>query len=77
MKKHTLIMVGMLALFAVSCKKDRTCECTYSGDTTSRSSKTTFKKISKANAKDLCLSGKYTENGPNGSYNSTADCKLK
>jgi len=77
MKKHSLILAGMLALFVTSCKKDRTCECTYSGDTTSRSSKTTYKKISKANARDLCLSGKYTDSGVNGSQSSSADCKLK
>lgn len=85
MKKIALFSFAVVALSLASCKKDRTCECTYtqSGTTnvTSHTESTTYTKIKKSDAKYLCTkdSRTYTQTGVG--YSSTgssmSDCKLK
>jgi len=69
-------LVCMLALGAslglASCRKDRTCECTYSDS--SDTQKTTYEKIRKSRAKDLCPK-EVTYTSTNGA-NVTTKCKL-
>ncbi len=92
MKNIILLAIAFTAISFASCKKDRTCECTYSytnsaGVTvTDPAETTTIKKIKKSEAKSLCQNTKYKGNstttstsGGSGSssYNSTSNCKLK
>lgn len=85
MKKITLFAFAVAALSLASCKKERTCECTYtqSGVTnvTSHTESTTYTKIKKADAKYLCTKDNTTTTttyvGGSSSGTSTSDCKLK
>ncbi len=85
MKKITLFAFAAVALSLASCKKDRTCECTYtqSGSTnvTSNTENITYTKARKSDAKYLCdkVTTTTTNTSTNGSYtsSSTSDCKLK
>lgn len=79
MKKITLLAVAALAISFASCKKDRTCECTYSstGSSTVHTASTVIKKVKKSEAKTLCQKTTYTQTDANGVYLSTNDCKLK
>lgn len=88
MKKITLFAFAAVALSLASCKKDRTCECTYTStssygtnNTISHTETTTYKKIKKADAKYMCTkdNSSYTETSTGGAYTSTSmsDCKLK
>lgn len=85
MKKITLFAFAAVALSLASCKKDRTCECTYtqSGTTnmTSHTENTTYTKVRKSDAKYMCDKVTYTQTNtnPGGSSTgtSTSDCKLK
>ena len=64
MKKITLFAFAVVALSLASCKKDRTCECTYTqtGTTNTISDKQTtdYKKIKKADAEYMCDKIVYT-----------------
>ncbi len=78
MKKITLFAFAAVALSLASCKKDRTCECTFTSSTGSNSVTTTstvIKDVKKSEAKTLCQKTTYTDNL--NSYTSTSDCKLK
>ncbi len=85
MKKITLLAVAFVAITFASCKKDRTCECTYTqtGTTnvTSNTSTTVFKKIKKSDAKYFCTkqvnTSTYTSANTTTSNGYTSDCKLK
>lgn len=85
MKKITLFAFAIAALSLASCKKDQTCECTYtqSGTTnvTSHTETTTYTKIKKADAKYMCTKDNttYTQTyvGGSSSGSSLSDCKLK
>ncbi len=85
MKKIVLLAVVIIASSFASCKKDRTCECTYtsSGTTnvTSHTSSTVIKKVKKSDAKYLCTKDVYTYTSTSGNTSntstSTSDCKLK
>ena len=54
-----MIAVVALACSIASCKKDRTCTCTYSnlGSTNTYTEITTYNKVSKKIAKTDCTSG--------------------
>ena len=80
MKKITLFAVAALAISFASCKKERTCECTYTNtgsNVVSHTSSTTLSKIKKSEAKTLCQKQSSTYNYSGGSSVSTSDCKLK
>ncbi len=65
MKK--IIFISIIALGSLaSCKKDRTCTCTYSGSTTP--SITTYTNAKKGDARSQCLS--YTETYSGGGVSS-------
>jgi hypothetical protein len=66
MKKLTFIAVAGLAFTFASCKKDYTCECTWTDDNTSAGSYTA--KLKKKDAETWC------EGNSGSSY---IDCKLK
>jgi hypothetical protein len=53
MKKITLLAAVVVAFTFASCKKDYTCECTFSGNGFSGSVSTTIKDTKKK-AKDAC-----------------------
>jgi hypothetical protein len=85
MKKITLLAAVVVAVSFASCKKDRTCECTYtnSGSTnvSSHTSSTVITKVKKSDAKYLCTKDSETSTYTNGNNTNTntsvADCKLK
>ncbi len=85
MKKITLFAFAVVALSLASCKKDRTCECTYtqSGTTnvTSNTENITYTKVRKSDAKYFCdkvtNTNTYTSSGGSSTGTSTSDCKLK
>lgn len=59
MKKTVIIAVATLALSFASCKKDRTCTCTYSnaGSSNTDTQITTYSKVTKKAARVNCTSG--------------------
>ena len=85
MKKITVLAAVLVAVSFASCKKDRTCECTYttSGTTnvTSHTSSTVITKVKKSDAKYLCTKDSQSYTNTSGSTSSTStsssDCKLK
>lgn len=85
-------MAGMLAIAFVSCKKERTCTCTRTRTnqlgTTIYPEKTTYEKMTKAEAKRICQntteSTYYVSTDASGTggvsitdYSDAFDCKLK
>ena len=72
MKKLLLIVAVITAFSFVSCKKDRTCTCTYTeaGSSVSTTYVTTYNKSMKGDARQECMS--YTEQD-----GTKMDCKLK
>jgi len=83
MKKITLLAVACVAISLASCKKDRDCECIYSytsangTTTTDPATTTTYKKISKGDAKTQCNKTVWSNTNSGGTTTSTNDCKLK
>ncbi len=89
MKKITLFAFAVAALSLASCKKDRTCQCTYTqtGTTnvTSHTEDITYTKIKKADAKYNCDKSTVnsTSTQTNGNVTTTtsssyvSNCKLK
>ena len=85
MKKIILLASVITVASFASCKKSRTCECTYtnSGSTTltSHTSSTTYTKIKKADAKYMCTKdtkiSSYTDANGTSSSTYVSDCKLK
>lgn len=85
MKKIILLASVITVASFASCKKNRTCECTYtnSGTTTvtSHTSSEVYTKIKKSDAKYLCTkdteTSTYTSGSTTSSSTSVADCKLK
>jgi hypothetical protein len=78
MKKIAILSIGALALSFASCKKDRTCNCTFNdgspgAETTSYT--VVYKKASKSQAKAACLNSKTTPDGQ--PYTETVNCTLK
>lgn len=85
--KKTLLMVAIAGLALASCKKARTCTCT-STDTNSNGIVTTgtptvteFKKISKKDARNQCITSTYSSSETQGSTTNTykyeTTCTLK
>lgn len=81
--KNIFLLLSVVAVASLtSCKKDRTCECTYTnnapttpGYSSTSTSEFTMTKVSKGSAKRACVK---TETSSTGStVTSTADCKLK
>lgn len=85
MKKIILMAAVITVSSFASCKKDRTCECTYtnSGSTnvTSHTSTTVYTKMKKSDAKYMCTKDMVTYSSTNNNTTSTStsnyDCKLK
>jgi len=88
--KQQLLIATIIGLAFVSCKKERTCECsrtrTNVQGTTVYPEKTTYEKMTKAEAKRICQNTKesnyYVTTYTNGGvtitdYSDTYDCKLK
>lgn len=78
MKKHKLVplaLAGVLSMSITSCKKDRTCECTITSGSMSITTSLTLIKVTKRQAKDICVSATYYDS--NGQIDYTKDCKLK
>jgi hypothetical protein len=85
MKKIILLAAVVATASFASCKKDRTCECTYtnSGSTTmtSHTSSTVLTKVKKSDAKYLCTKDNEMTSNTSGSTTTSStyvsDCKLK
>lgn len=85
MKKIILLASVITVASFASCKKSRTCECTYteSGttNTVSHTSSTMYTKMKKSDAKYMCTKDTEmkTDTDANGSTTTTSvtDCKLK
>jgi len=78
MKKITLLSLAVLALSLASCKKDRTCICTYSnaGSSNTETQITTYKNVTSKSALATCSSGtSYNQDEP--SKFETRTCALK
>jgi hypothetical protein len=77
MKKVILFAAVVSAFSLASCKKERDCKCTttttYAGSSVSGTANTTYKDVTKKQAKMNCIS--YTRTGDNGQV-TTYDCKL-
>ena len=71
MKKLVVIAAVAALGMMTSCKKEYTCECTYSGGGVSGTVSQTFSKMKKKEAKDKCDSYDDTSNG------TTAECSIK
>ena len=74
MKKGLLLIAGaafILALGFTSCKKDYTCECTFSAGTPSIS--LPYTKVKKKDAKDACSAAETTYK----IVDAAASCELK
>jgi hypothetical protein len=54
MKKGMLLVAAVVAVTFASCKKEWTCECTYSDSSGTHTISGTTKKESKKDAKDEC-----------------------
>ncbi len=76
MKKITSI-ISSIALMATlfACKKDRTCECTVTAGGMSVVTQITLVKVTKKQAKDICVS--RVDYDSNGQVTTQTDCKLK
>lgn len=80
MKKIKLLSaVAFIAISMASCKKDRTCECTYSSTSSSsvHTSSTVINKTKKSEAKTLCQKTTSSYSDSNGTDLTISDCKLK
>lgn len=76
--KKILLPIAVLSMIVLSsCKKDRTCECTYSDGSSVHTSSTVYKKIKKSEAKDICQKETVVTTDSNGSDTYISDCKLK
>lgn len=88
--KNVLLIISATVIMLVSCSKDRTCECTvthtnYAGTFVDANQITTYKNISKSDAKNLCQNKTVTDSstsingsGTYGYYVSDKyECKLK
>lgn len=90
--KKIIVAIFVINLIFTSCKKDRNCECSvtttnFTGTTTSPKQTTTYKKIKKSEAKDICQNKTITDStlttwsSGTGSYvqyiSETYTCKLK
>ncbi len=80
MKKILLSLAVLVSLGVTSCKKDRTCECTYSSNESGYTASVvdvTIIDAKKKDAKKMCVktTSEYTSNGA--TYTQTTDCKLK
>jgi hypothetical protein len=77
MKKVVLFAAAVAAISFVSCEKERNCTCTstytFGGSSTSATKVTTYKDVTKKQAKTLCVSSTTTD--ANGGV-TTDDCKL-
>jgi len=65
--KKVLLIAAVAGLAMVSCKKDYTCECTYSGSGISGTTSATIKDTKKK-AKDACEKGTIA---------GSVECKIK
>jgi hypothetical protein len=89
--KKIIVAIFVVNLVFASCKKDRTCVCTvthtnFTGTTVNPNQTTTYKKIKKSEAKELCQNKTITDSistismpstGTYGQYTSDAyTCKL-
>lgn len=84
MKKIILVLFVTIGCGAVSCKKDRVCECTNTyisangNVTTDPMANVTYKDINKRQAKDLCQKETRIYVDQNGATSTEVyDCKLK
>lgn len=81
--KKTLLIVAIAGLAMASCKKDRTCTCTYtstpsSGPATTWTSETTVLKAKKGSALDgQCRSYTYQTTAPVAGTKTDVACELK
>jgi hypothetical protein len=74
MKKINIILF-VVFVFAVSCKKDYVCECTITPG--NAKSEITIKGVSKGRAKASCVSSSYQEVVGTSTITVNSDCKLK
>lgn len=76
MKKSIFAIVGgILMITAVSCKKDHTCECTYSDSAGNSQSVSTTYNATKKDAEEACDAAETTVTVGTESY--TWACELK
>jgi hypothetical protein len=81
--KKILLIAAVAGLAMASCKKDRTCTCTYtstpaSGAATTWTEETTVKKAKKGDAIDgMCASGSYQTTAPVAGTKTDVKCELK
>ena len=77
MKTTVFIAIATLAFSFASCKKDRTCTCTYSnaGSSNTDTQVTTYNKITKKSGNANCTSGTtFDQSNPSGIQ--TRNCTL-
>jgi len=80
MKKITLLVGTFVVISFASCKKDRTCTCTYTSTSgTTSSTKTTYYKAKKKDVRDNCIGGQTETTSPSGSITvgGKTTCELK
>ena len=79
--KKSLIFLGFVAAFTLtSCKKDRTCECLYTGTQPGSVSTTetyVMSEVSKKSAKVNCVSAKQDYTVAGTTYTDTRTCEIK
>lgn len=77
--KKVLFIAAVAVASLASCKKDRTCSCTTTSNapgSTSSTSKVTYTKARKGDARAACLSSKQDFTIGNNTYTATTDCSL-
>lgn len=78
MKTIKLIFATVCVISLASCKKDRTCECTYTNSNGKASTYTvTYTKIKKGDAKDACSNTSSSETSGGDTSTDKTECKLK
>lgn len=87
MKKTIIYAAALSFLSLASCKKEQTCTCTTTSTsssgivTTQAPEVTTYKKIKKGDAKDLCSSSSsettFTQGSNTSTTKSSTKCELK
>ena len=79
MKKVTLLAAAFVAITFASCKKDRVCTCMTSDNSGTTKDVTTYYKVRKSDAREMCIGSQNVHTNQNGGV-STGDnttCELK
>ena len=73
-----MIAIAFAAVSFASCKKDRTCTCTFSGPSGTNTDVTTYYDVKKADARGNCIGYQTTYTSPAGTFvGDKVTCELK